>query len=40
MNKRTIKDEIVAGNDTQLPTLLDEIVRAGARADVNCRIGS
>lgn len=31
MDKRTINDEVVAGNDVQLPPTLDEVVRAGAR---------
>ena len=31
MNKRTINDETVGENDVQLPAILDDIVRAGAR---------
>jgi putative transposase len=31
MDKRTINNEVVAENDVQLPPVLDEIVRAGAR---------
>ena len=31
MDKRTINDEVVAENSPQLPSVLDEIVQAGAR---------